>query len=144
MFTQSSSSRVAGSGCTCSPFAKKLFLMKYVIGIIVVVLAIFISDYMDIEAPEGLYAEPNGAMIFHFESNGRLTIHSRAGSSMAINNRIWQGPQAGQVTVTSWRRSWRDIYIDIPGRDKELKAFKIDGHFLMMDDIRLRRVRSNN
>jgi hypothetical protein len=114
--------------------------MKYIVGAVVAILAILFIRNMSIKSPDGVYMDPSGAMILNFEKNGRLTIGARAGSTIMINNRPWEGPQSNQVTVTSWKRTGSRIYIDVPGEEKQLPAFKIDGDDLIFDKVRLRRV----
>jgi hypothetical protein len=115
--------------------------MKYIVGAVVAILAILFIRNMSIKSPEGVYADPNGAMILSFEKNGKLTIGARAGSTIMINNRPWEGPRSNQVTITRWKRTGSKIYIDMPGEERPLPAFEIDGDDLIFDNLRLQRVR---
>lgn len=105
-----------------------------------ILVIIFIQNFSFIKSPVGTYMDANGAMTLVFEKSGRLTIGSRAGSSVMINNRPWYGPASNQVTVTTWERSGKNIYIAIPGEEKRVPAFKIDGDDLIFDKTRLRHV----
>lgn len=115
--------------------------MKYIVGAVVAILVILFVRNMSIKSPDGVYMDPNGAMILNFEKNGKLTIGARAGSSIMINNRPWEGPRSDQVTVTRWKRTGSKIYIDMPGEESPLPAFKIDGDDLIFDKVRLQHVR---
>jgi hypothetical protein len=115
--------------------------MKYIVGAVVAILVILFIRNMSIKSPDGVYMDSNGAMILNFEKSGRLTIGARSGSTIMINNREWDGPAANQLTVTSWERTGSKIYIAIPGQERTIFAFKIDGDDLIFDKVRLQHVR---
>ena len=116
--------------------------MKYIIGVIIVVFVFFvIRNNFVVRPPNGTYTDDNHAIMMTFESSGRLISSVGPRSSIMLNTRQWNGPDAPQITVSAWERRGDTIYVTVPGRREPIPAIRIDGDELRMDDIRFRRTK---
>ncbi|YCM46800.1 hypothetical protein V2O64_25085 (plasmid) [Verrucomicrobiaceae bacterium 227] len=114
--------------------------MKYIIGIALGGFLLLLFQNASYDSPEGIYADSGGTMILKFEKTGRLTVAVPRGASMAVNGRLWNGPSNDRVTVTSWERKWRSIYMDVPGSEKPLKAFRIEKEGLRFEGLLFKKI----